>query len=128
MIASQNTARSPADGYTLMQGYVATHGTAPATRRLPYDANKDFTAIGLTGGTPNVLASCSSWTISILADAEATEDAVTAAGGRRVNAGRYSASSGVLGVVAFCSGKCFGMHALATLSKSRPGSGFPLSG
>jgi tripartite-type tricarboxylate transporter receptor subunit TctC len=55
VIASQNTARSPADGYTLMQGYVATHGTAPATRRLPYDAVKDFTAIGMIGGTPNVL-------------------------------------------------------------------------
>jgi len=55
VIASQNTARAPADGYTLMQGYVATHGTAPATRRLPYDAVKDFTAIGMIGGTPNVL-------------------------------------------------------------------------
>ncbi|MDM0000855.1 tripartite tricarboxylate transporter substrate binding protein [Variovorax sp. J22P240] len=55
VIASQNTARSPADGYTLMQGYVATHGTAPATRRLPYDAVKDFTPIGMIGGTPNVL-------------------------------------------------------------------------
>ena len=55
VIASQNTARSPADGYTLMQGYVATHGTAPATRRLPYDAVKDFAAIGMIGGTPNVL-------------------------------------------------------------------------
>ena len=32
VIASQMTAKSPADGYTLMQGYVGTHGTAPATR------------------------------------------------------------------------------------------------
>jgi tripartite-type tricarboxylate transporter receptor subunit TctC len=45
VIASQNTARAAADGYTLMQGYVATHGTAPATRKLPYDAEKDFTPI-----------------------------------------------------------------------------------
>jgi tripartite-type tricarboxylate transporter receptor subunit TctC len=55
VIASQNTARAPADGYTLMQGYVATHGTSPATRKLPYDAVKDFTPIGMIGGTPNVL-------------------------------------------------------------------------
>ena len=55
VIASQNTARAPADGYTLMQGYVATHGTAPATRKLPYDAEKDFTPIGMIGSTPNVL-------------------------------------------------------------------------
>ena len=55
VIAAQTTARAAADGYTLMQGYVATHGTSPATRKLPYDAVKDFTAIGMIGGTPNVL-------------------------------------------------------------------------
>lgn len=37
VIDSQATARSAPDGYTLMQGYVATHGTSPATRKLPYD-------------------------------------------------------------------------------------------
>src|SRR5215212_11732520 len=55
VIACQTTARAPADGYTLMQGYVATHGTTPATRRVSYDAIKDFTPIGMIGGTPNVL-------------------------------------------------------------------------
>lgn len=55
VIAAQATARAAPDGYTLMQGYVATHGTSPATRRLPYDAVKDFTAIGMIGATPNVL-------------------------------------------------------------------------
>ena len=55
VIASQNTAKAAPDGYTLMQGYVATHGTSPATRKLPYDAVKDFTPVGMIGGTPNVL-------------------------------------------------------------------------
>lgn len=55
VIAAQTTARAAPDGYTLMQGYVATHGTSPATRKLPYDAIKDFTAIGMIGATPNVL-------------------------------------------------------------------------
>jgi hypothetical protein len=55
VIAAQSTARAPADGYTLMQGYVATHGTSPATRKLPYDPIKDFTPIGMIGATPNVL-------------------------------------------------------------------------
>ncbi len=55
VIASQATARAAPDGYTLMQGYVGTHGTSPATRKLPYDAVKDFTPIGMIGGTPNVL-------------------------------------------------------------------------
>jgi len=55
VIACQATVRAAPDGYTLMQGYVATHGTSPATRKLPYDAIKDFTAIGMIGATPNVL-------------------------------------------------------------------------
>ena len=55
VLACQATMRAPADGYTLMQGYVATHGTSPATRTLPYDAIKDFTPVGMIGGTPNVL-------------------------------------------------------------------------
>ena len=55
VIACQVTARAAPDGYTLMQGYVATHGTSPATRKLPYDPVKDFTPIGMIGGTPNVL-------------------------------------------------------------------------
>ena len=55
VIAAQATARAAPDGYTLMQGYVGTHGTSPATRKLPYDAIKDFTPIGMIGATPNVL-------------------------------------------------------------------------
>jgi tripartite-type tricarboxylate transporter receptor subunit TctC len=55
VIACQATARAAPDGYTLLQGYVATHGTSPATRRLPYDAVRDFTPVGMIGGTPNVL-------------------------------------------------------------------------
>ena len=60
VIASQTVARAAPDGYTLMQGYVATHGTNPATRKVPYDAIKDFTPIGMIGATPNVLVVASS--------------------------------------------------------------------
>lgn len=56
VVACLAAARAPADGYTLLQGYVATHGTTPATRRVSYDAVKDFTPIGMIGATPNVLA------------------------------------------------------------------------
>ena len=38
-----------------MVGHVGTHGTNPAVRKLPYDAVKDFTAIGTVGGAPDVL-------------------------------------------------------------------------
>ena len=54
-IATQTAARAPADGYTLMIGYVATHATNPAVRKLPYDAIRDFTPIAMIGGTPNVI-------------------------------------------------------------------------
>jgi tripartite-type tricarboxylate transporter receptor subunit TctC len=55
VIASQTVARAAPDGYTLMQGYVATHGTNPATRKIPYDPIKDFTPVGMIGATPNTL-------------------------------------------------------------------------
>jgi tripartite-type tricarboxylate transporter receptor subunit TctC len=55
VIACQIGARAAPDGYTLLQGYVATHGTSPATRKLPYDPIRDFTPIGMVGWTPNVL-------------------------------------------------------------------------
>ena len=54
-IASQAVARAAPDGYTLMVGYVGTHGTNPAVRKLPYDAIRDFTAVAMVGGTRNVL-------------------------------------------------------------------------
>jgi tripartite-type tricarboxylate transporter receptor subunit TctC len=56
VVACQTTMRAAPDGYTLLQGYVATHGTTPATRKVSYDAVKDFTPIGMIGATPNVLA------------------------------------------------------------------------
>jgi len=54
-IATQQVARAAPDGYTLMVGYVGTHGTNPAVRKVPYDAVRDFTPIAMVGGTPNVL-------------------------------------------------------------------------
>jgi tripartite-type tricarboxylate transporter receptor subunit TctC len=54
-IASTTVAKASPDGYTLMLGFVATHGTSPAVRQLPYDAVKDFTPVAMIGGTGNVL-------------------------------------------------------------------------
>jgi len=54
-IATQMAARAVPDGYTLEIGYVATHATNPAVRKVPYDAIRDFTAIAMIGGTPNLL-------------------------------------------------------------------------
>ena len=54
-IAAMATKRAAPDGYTLMVGYVGTHGTNPAVRKLEYDAVRDFTPIAMVGGTPNIL-------------------------------------------------------------------------
>jgi tripartite-type tricarboxylate transporter receptor subunit TctC len=54
-IGSEYVARSPADGHTLLQCYIATHGTNPAVSKLPYDAVKDFAPVGMVAVTPNVL-------------------------------------------------------------------------
>ncbi len=67
-IACQNVARAAPDGYTLIQGYVATHGTSPATRKLSYDAVKDFSPIGMIGGTANVLVVNGSLPVTTIRD------------------------------------------------------------
>jgi tripartite-type tricarboxylate transporter receptor subunit TctC len=67
-IACQTTMRAAPDGYTLMQSYVATHGTSPATRKLPYDAINDFTHIGMMGMTANMLVVPSSLPVNTVKD------------------------------------------------------------
>jgi len=54
-IASLTTARAAPDGQTFMIVNISTHGTNPAIRNLPYDSIKDFSHIGMVGGSPNVL-------------------------------------------------------------------------
>ncbi len=68
VIACTTAAKAVPDGYTLMQSFVATHGTSPATRSLlPYDAVKDFSPIGMIGATPNVLVVNASLPVTTLA-------------------------------------------------------------
>jgi tripartite-type tricarboxylate transporter receptor subunit TctC len=56
VIGSQLVAKSPADGYTLLFGTIASHGILPVLQKpAPYDALKDFAPITLVASTPNVL-------------------------------------------------------------------------
>jgi len=89
-IASQAVARAAPDGYTLMVGYVGTHGTNPAVRKVPYDAVKDFTAIAMVGGTPNVLVVNASVPV---ADFKGLLDYV------RKNSGKINYASGGMGTL-----------------------------
>ncbi|MNS59547.1 Tripartite tricarboxylate transporter family receptor [compost metagenome] len=54
-IASDYVARQPADGYTLMLGYIGTHGINPAMQKLNYDPVKDFTPIGMVADSPTIM-------------------------------------------------------------------------
>jgi tripartite-type tricarboxylate transporter receptor subunit TctC len=49
-------AQSPADGYTLVMGHVATHVVNMAVQRSPgYDTARDFVALGITSTAANIL-------------------------------------------------------------------------
>ncbi len=55
-IGADSVAKSPADGYTLLVGAVATHAINQSLyAKMPYDAIKDFAPITLMANVPNVL-------------------------------------------------------------------------
>ncbi|SOY42812.1 Bug family tripartite tricarboxylate transporter substrate binding protein [Cupriavidus taiwanensis] len=54
-IASEFVMRAPADGYTLLLGYVATHAMNPALQTLRYDPIKDFVPVGMVGSSATVM-------------------------------------------------------------------------
>src|SRR6185369_12117957 len=54
-IGSDLVAKAPPDGYTILMGYVGSHGTNPAVSKLPYDAIKDFAPIALVAQSQNVI-------------------------------------------------------------------------
>jgi tripartite-type tricarboxylate transporter receptor subunit TctC len=55
LIASEQVAKSPADGYTIMVGSQTTLAVAPALyRKIQIDATKDFTGVAMVGISPLV--------------------------------------------------------------------------
>jgi tripartite-type tricarboxylate transporter receptor subunit TctC len=54
-IAAEFVARAVPDGYTIMFGYIATHGINPALQKLKYDPVADFEAIGMVAASPTVM-------------------------------------------------------------------------
>lgn len=56
-IASEHVARAPADGYTLMLGYIATHAMNPALQKQRYDPITDFEPVGLIAYSPTLMVS-----------------------------------------------------------------------
>ena len=54
-IASEFVARAAPDGYTILFGYIATHGINPGLSKVPYDPVKDFAPIGQIAEAQGVL-------------------------------------------------------------------------
>ena len=59
-IASEFVARAPADGHTILFGYIATHGMNPALQKLKYDPIADFEPIGLVASSPTLMVATNS--------------------------------------------------------------------
>jgi tripartite-type tricarboxylate transporter receptor subunit TctC len=54
-IASEFVARAAPDGYTILFGYIATHGINPGLSKVPYDPVKDFVPIAEIAEAQGVL-------------------------------------------------------------------------
>lgn len=54
-VAAEYVAAARPDGYTLMFGYIATHGINPVMQEVRYDPQADFVPVGLIGYSPSVL-------------------------------------------------------------------------
>src|SRR3954466_11725080 len=56
VIAADYVAKQPPDGTTLLMAHINSHAIAPALfPKMPYNAERDFSPIGLVGITPNLL-------------------------------------------------------------------------
>ncbi len=59
-IATEFVARATPDGYTILFGYIATHGINPALQKLKYDPVADFEPIGMVAISPTLLVATES--------------------------------------------------------------------
>ena len=56
LIGADSVAKATPDGYTLVMGTVSSHAIAPAVyRKMPYDADGDFSSISLVALTPYII-------------------------------------------------------------------------
>jgi 2-methylaconitate cis-trans-isomerase PrpF/tripartite-type tricarboxylate transporter receptor subunit TctC len=94
-IASEFVARAPADGHTLMFGYIATHAMNPALQKLRYDPVADFVPIGLVGYSPTLMVANASVPVKdvkdLVAQLKAKPDKFTYASAGNGTAPHYAA-------------------------------------
>jgi len=92
-IAADLTAKAQPDGYTIVI-VAAGHAISPALYKLPYDAQKDFSAIGFIAAVPNVLVVNPSLPVAsvkeFIAYAKAHPDALNFGSGSTGSAGHLA--------------------------------------
>lgn len=104
MIGTDLAAKAPPDGYTLLAGSTGPIVTAPLVQRTPYDSEKDFSWLGITGLSAYVLVVPPNFPAQNAAEFVALV---------RANPGKYSFSSSGTGATAHVIAAWF--HALARL-------------
>ena len=82
VVAAEFVMRSPADGYTMLVGSIASHGINPSlVSKIPYDALKDFAPVVSLASSPNVLIASNSLPVKsvkeLIALAKARPDALS---------------------------------------------------
>ncbi|MEO8752489.1 MAG: tripartite tricarboxylate transporter substrate binding protein [Casimicrobiaceae bacterium] len=95
-IGTEALAKAPPDGYTIMMGYSA-HATNPIfSTTLPYDTNKDFSAIAHVGYIPLILV------VNANSPYKTLQELIAAA---KANPGKLQFASGGAGAGAHLSGE-----------------------
>src|SRR5688500_12995953 len=98
-IGADIVAKSPADGYTILMGAVATHAINPTLyKSIPYDPIKDFAPITQVATTPNVLV------VNPSVPAASVRDFIAHA---KANPGKLSFGSGSIGSAGHLAGELF---------------------
>jgi tripartite-type tricarboxylate transporter receptor subunit TctC len=103
MIAAEATAKSAADGYTLMMGSQTTLAVAPALyRKFAIDAGRDFAGVAMAGISPLVLV------VHPSVPAQSVADLIALA---KARPGTINFGSGGLGTTPHMAGELFAIQA-----------------
>jgi tripartite-type tricarboxylate transporter receptor subunit TctC len=102
-IGADIIAKAAPDGYSIVMGAVATHAINPYLfKKMPYDANRDFTPITRVALVPNVLVVAPAW-----ADKEKIDSVASLVAYARANPGKLNYGSGGNGSAGHLAGELF---------------------
>jgi len=100
-IASEFVARANPDGYTLMFGYIGTHGINPVLQKLNYDPVKSFESITMVATSPTLVVANNSLPV------KNAKELVTLL---KADPGKYSYASSGKGTAPHLTGELFKLN------------------